>query len=152
KEVAFNPKTTVWQASYDGRNREPVALPMKFPLVLAEGADGIAVGLATKILPHNFNDLCRASINHLQGKRFRIFPDFPTGGIADFKEYNDGERGGKVKVRAKIEARGKYVLAITELAYGTTTVSLIESILAANAKGKIKVKHVDDNTADVVEI
>ena len=152
REVVFNPKTTVWQQSYDGRNREPVTLPVKFPLVLAEGAEGIAVGLATKILPHNFNDLCRASINHLQGKRFRIVPDFPTGGIADFKEYNDGERGGKVKVRAKIESRGKYILAITELPYGTNTTTLIDSILAANAKGKVKVKHVDDNTAKDVEI
>lgn len=152
REVVFNPKTTTWQLSYDGRNREPVTLPVKFPLVLAEGAEGIAVGLSTKILPHNFNDLCRASINHLQGKRFRIFPDFPTGGIADFSEYNDGERGGKVKVRAKIETRSKYLLAVTELPFGTTTTSLIESILAANAKGKIKVRHVDDNTADNVEI
>lgn len=152
REVVFNAKTTTWQLSYDGRNREPVTLPAKFPLGLAEGAEGIAVGLSTKILPHNFNDLCRASINHLQGKRFRIVPDFPTGGIADFSEYNDGERGGKVKVRAKIEPRGKYQLAITELPYGTTTTSLIESILAANAKGKIKVRHVDDNTAEKVEI
>ncbi len=152
REVLFNPKTTAWQLSYDGRKKEPVTLPAKFPLVLLDGAEGIAVGLSTKILPHNFNDLCRAAINHLQGKRFRIFPDFPTGGIADFSEYNDGERGGKVKVRAKIEARSKYLLAITELPFGTTTESLIESILAANAKGKIKVKHVDDNTADVVEI
>lgn len=152
REVLFNPKTTSWQLSYDGRKKEPVTLPAKFPLVLLDGAEGIAVGLSTKILPHNFNDLCRAAINHLQGKRFRIVPDFPTGGIADFAEYNDGERGGKVKVRAKIEARSKYLLAITELPFGTTTESLIESILAANAKGKIKVKHVDDNTADVVEI
>jgi topoisomerase IV subunit A len=152
REVLFNPKTTTWQLSYDGRAKEPVTLPAKFPLVLLDGAEGIAVGLATKILPHNFNDLCRAAINHLQGKTFRIFPDFPTGGIADFSEYNDGERGGKVKIRAKIEARGKNVLAITELPYGTNTESLIESILAANAKGKIKVKHVDDNTADAVEI
>lgn len=152
RDVLFNPKTTTWQLSYDGRKNEPVTLPAKFPLVLLDGAEGIAVGLSTKILPHNFNDLCRAAINHLQGKRFRIYPDFPTGGIADFKEYNDGERGGKVKVRAKIEARSKYLLAITELPFGTTTESLIESILAANAKGKIKVKHVDDNTADVVEI
>ena len=152
RDVLFNPKTTTWQLSYDGRKNEPVTLPAKFPLVLLDGAEGIAVGLSTKILQHNFNDLCRAAINHLQGKRFRIYPDFPTGGIADFKEYNDGERGGKVKVRAKIEARAKHLLAITELPLGTTTESLIESILAANAKGKIKVKHVDDNTADVVEI
>ncbi len=152
KDVLFNPKTTPWQLSYDGRNREPVTLPAKFPIVLLEGAEGIAVGLATKILPHNFNDLCRAAINHLQGKTFRIYPDFPTGGIADFSEYSDGERGGKVKVRAKIEVRSKYLLAITELPFGSTTESLIESILAANAKGKIKIKHVDDNTADTVEI
>ncbi len=152
RDVLFNPKTTTWQLSYDGRNREPVTLPSKFPLVLLDGAEGIAVGLATKILPHNFNDLCRAAINHLQGKTFRIFPDFPSGGIADFSEYNDGERGGKVKVRARIEARGKNVLAITELPFGTTTESLIDSILAANEKGKIKIRHVDDNTADRVEI
>ncbi len=152
REVLFNPKTTTWQLSYDGRAKEPVTLPAKFPITLLEGADGIAVGLSTKILPHNFNDLCRAAINHLQGKTFRILPDFPTGGTADFAEYNDGERGGKVKVRAKIEERSKYVLAITELPFGVTTESLIESILAANAKGKIKVKHVDDNTADSVEI
>lgn len=152
REVLFNPKTTTWQASYDGRTKEPVTLPAKFPIVLLEGADGIAVGLATKILPHNFNDLCRAAINHLQGKTFRILPDFPTGGTADFSEYNDGERGGKVKVRARIEERSKYLLAVTELPYGVTTEALIESILAANAKGKIKIKHVDDNTADKVEI
>jgi len=152
KEVLFNPKTTAWQLSYDGRNREPVTLPSKFPLLLLDGAEGIAVGLSTKILPHNFNDLCRAAVNHLQGKTFRIYPDFPTGGIADFGEYNDGERGGKVKVRARIEARGKQLLAITELPFGTTTESLIESILGANAKGKIKVKRVDDNTAEAVEI
>ena len=152
KDVLFNPKTTEWQLSYDGRAKEPVTLPAKFPIVLLEGAEGIAVGLATKILPHNFNDLCRAAINHLQGKTFRIFPDFPTGGIADFAEYNDGERGGKVKVRARIEQRSKYLLAITELPFGSTTETLIESILTANAKGKIKVKHVDDNTADSVEI
>lgn len=152
KDVLFNPKTTTWQLSYDGRNQEPVTLPAKFPVVLLEGADGIAVGLSTKILPHNFNDLCRAAINHLQGKTFRILPDFPTGGTADFSAYNDGERGGKVKVRAKIEIQSKTLLAITELPFGITTTSLIESILAANAKGKIKIKHVDDNTADKVEI
>jgi topoisomerase-4 subunit A len=152
KDVLFNPKTTTWQLSYDGRAREPVTLPAKFPIVLLEGAEGIAVGLATKVLPHNFNDLCRAAINHLQGKTFRIYPDFPTGGVADFSEYNDGERGGRVKIRAKIEVRSKYLLAITELPFGSTTESLIESILAANAKGKIKIKHVDDNTADAVEI
>ncbi len=152
REVVFNPKTTPWQQSYDGRAREPVTLPVKFPLVLLEGAEGIAVGLSTRLLPHNFNDLCRASINHLQGKTFRIKPDFPTGGTADFSEYNDGERGGRVKVRATIESPSKYVLAITELPFGTSTTSLIDSILAANNKGKIKIKHVDDNTADKVEI
>jgi len=152
REVVFNPKITTWQLSYDGRAKEPVTLPVKFPLVLAEGAEGIAVGLATRILPHNFNDLCRAAINHLQGKTFRIYPDFPTGGIADFSEYNDGERGGKVKIRARIEKRSKYLLAITEIPYGTTTTALIESILAANVKGKTRIRHVDDNTADRVEI
>jgi len=152
REVLFNPKTTTWQLSYDGRAKEPVALPAKFPITLLEGAEGIAVGLATKILPHNFNDLCRAAINHLQGKTFRIYPDFPTGGIADFSEYNDGERGGKVRVRAKIETRSKTLLAITELPYGTNTVSLIESIVTANTKGKIKVKHVDDNTSEKIEL
>jgi topoisomerase-4 subunit A len=152
KDVLFNPKTTTWQLSYDGRNREPVTLPAKFPIVLLEGAEGIAVGLATKILPHNFNDLCRAAINHLQGKTFRILPDFYTGGTADFSEYNDGDRGGKVKVRAKIEVRSKTLLAVSELPFGVTTTSLIDSILAANTKGKIKIRHVDDNTADKVEI
>ena len=152
RDVLFNPKTTAKQLSYDGRAKEPVTLPAKFPIVLLEGAEGIAVGLSTKILPHNFNDLCRAAINHLQGKTFRIFPDFATGGVADFSEYNDGERGGKVKIRAKIEVRSKNLLAITELPFGSTTESLIESILGANAKGKIKIKHVDDNTADAVEI
>ncbi len=152
KEVLFNPKTTTWQLSYDGRAKEPVTLPAKFPLVLLEGAEGIAVGLSTRILPHNFNDLCRAAINHLQGKRFRLFPDFPSGGIADFSEYNDGQRGGKVRLRARIETRSKYLLAVTELPFGVTTESLIDSILAANAKGKIKVRHIDDNTAESVEI
>jgi topoisomerase-4 subunit A len=152
RDVLFNPKTTTWQQSYDGRAKEPVTLPAKFPLVLLEGAEGIAVGLSTKLLPHNFNDLCRASINHLQGKTFRIRPDFPNGGTADFSDYKDGLRGGKVKVRATIESVSKYVLAVTQLAHGTTTSSLIDSILAANTKGKIKIKHVDDNTADKVEI
>lgn len=152
REVLFNPKTTVWQSSYDGRAKEPVTLPAKFPIVLLDGAEGIAVGLSTKILPHNFNDICRCAINHLQGKRFKLVPDFPSGGIADFADYNDGERGAKVKVRAKMESRGKYQIAITELPYGVTTTSLIESILAANAKGKIKIKHVDDNTSESVEI
>jgi len=152
RDVLFNAKTTQWQQSYDGRAKEPVTLPAKFPIVLLEGAEGIAVGLSTKVLPHNFNDLCRASINYLQGKTFRIRPDFPTGGTADFADYNDGKRGGRVKVRATIESPSKYILAITQLAFGTNTTSVIESILAANNKGKIKIKHVDDNTADKVEI
>ena len=152
KEALFNGKTTVWQQSYDGRNKEPVTLPVKFPLVLAEGTEGIAVGLSTKILPHNFNDLCKASIQYLNGKKFKLFPDFHTGGIADFTEYNDGQRGGKVKIRAKIEQRSKVLFAVTEIPFGTNTTALIESILAANAKGKIKIKHIDDNTAEQVEI
>ncbi len=152
KEVAFNSDTTQWQLSYDGRKREPVTLPMKFPLLLSQGADGIAVGLSTKILPHNFIELCEASINYLEGKRFRLLPDFLTGGYVDVSEYNKGERGGKVKVRAKIEAVDKKTLAIREIPYGTTTVSLIESILKAQDKGKIKIKKVIDNTAKDVEI
>ncbi len=152
KEVAFNAQTTIWQLSYDGRKKEPVTLPMKFPLLLSQGADGIAVGLSTKILPHNFNELCEASINHLEGKRFRLLPDFPTGGFADVSEYNKGERGGKVKVRAKIEVVDKKTLAIREIPFGTTTGSLIETILKAQDKGKIKIKRVSDNTAKHVEI
>ncbi len=152
KEVAFNSDTTQWQLSYDGRKKEPVTLPMKFPLLLSQGADGIAVGLSTKILPHNFIELCEASINYLEGKRFRLLPDFLTGGYVDVSEYNKGERGGKVKVRAKIEAVDKKTLAIREIPYGTTTVSLIESILKAQDKGKIKIKKVIDNTAKDVEI
>jgi len=152
KEVSFNDQTTEWQLSYDGRKKEPVALPMKFPLLLSQGADGIAVGLSTKILPHNFIELCEASINHLEGKRFRLLPDFLTGGYVDVSEYNKGERGGKVKVRAKIEVADKKTLAIREIPFGTTTGSLIESILKANDKGKIKIKKVTDNTAKNVEI
>ncbi len=152
REVLFNPKTTTWQKSYDGRAEEPVTLPAKFPVTLLEGAEGIAVGLTTKILPHNFNDLCRAAINHLQGKTFRIRPDFPSGGIADFSNYNDGERGGKVKVRAKVEQRAKYLFAITELPYGVTTDSLKTSIESAIAKGKLKVKRIEDLTSESVEI
>ncbi len=152
KEVAFNDQTTEWQLSYDGRKKEPVNLPMKFPLLLSQGADGIAVGLSTKILPHNFIELCEASINHLEGKRFRLLPDFLTGGFVDVSEYNKGERGGKVKVRAKIEVVDKKTLAIREIPFGTTTGSLIESILKANDKGKIKIKKVVDNTAKDVEI
>jgi topoisomerase-4 subunit A len=152
KEVAFNSQTTEWQLSYDGRKKEPVALPMKFPLLLAHGAEGIAVGLSTKILPHNFNELCEASINHLEGKRFRLLPDFPTGGFADVSEYNKGERGGRVKVRAKMEVVDKKTIAIREIPFGTTTGSLIESILKAQDKGKIKIKRVSDNTAKDVEV
>ncbi len=152
REVLFNPKTTLWQKSYDGRSNEPISLPAKFPITLLEGAEGIAVGLTTKILPHNFNDLCRASINHLQGKTFRIRPDFPSGGIADFSAYADGERGSKVKVRAKVEQRSKFQFAITELPFGATTESLKTSIEAAIAKGKLKVKRIEDMTSETVEI
>lgn len=151
-EVVFNPKTTVWQQSYDGRNREPVTLPVKFPLLLAMGAEGIAVGMACKILPHNFNELIDASIAVLRGKSFNLVPDFPTGGIADFSKYNEGLRGGRVRVRAKIEKRDKKTLAITQIPFSTTTGSLIDTILAANEKGKIKIKKVEDNTAAEVEI
>ncbi|UKM64731.1 DNA gyrase/topoisomerase IV subunit A [Flavobacteriaceae bacterium GSB9] len=151
-DVVYNPKITEWQASYDGRRKEPVNLPVMFPLLLAQGGEGIAVGLSTKILPHNFIELIEASIKHLQGKRFKLLPDFPTAGIADFSNYNDGERGGKVRVRAKISQLDKNTLVITELPYGTTTSSLIDSILKANDKGKIKVKKIEDNTAAEVEI
>ncbi|WP_298556171.1 DNA gyrase/topoisomerase IV subunit A [uncultured Algibacter sp.] len=151
-DVVFNPKITEWQASYDGRRKEPVNLPVMFPLLLAQGGEGIAVGLSTKILPHNFIELIDASIKHLQGKRFTILPDFPTAGIADFSNYNDGNRGGKVRVRAKISQLDKNTLVITELPFGTTTSSLIDSILKANDKGKIKVKKIEDNTAAEVEI
>jgi len=151
-EVAFNPKTTEWQMSYDGRNREPIDLPMKFPLVLAQGVEGIAVGLSTKILPHNFIELIKASIKALQGKYFKLYPDFATGGKADVSEYNSGKRGGKVKVRATIKQIDKKTLAITELPYGVTTNSLIDSILKANDKGKIQIKKVTDNTAADIEI
>lgn len=152
KEVAFNADTTEWQLSYDGRKKEPVTLPMKFPLLLSQGADGIAVGLSTKLLPHNFIELCEASINYLEGKRFRLLPDFPTGGFVDVSEYNKGERGGKVKVRAKIEVVDKKTLAIREIPYGTTTGGLIDSILKAQDKGKIKIKRITDNTAKDVEV
>ncbi|MGO2102477.1 MAG: DNA gyrase/topoisomerase IV subunit A [Psychroflexus halocasei] len=151
-EVVFNPKTTDWQLSYDGRKEEPINLPVKFPMVLAQGAEGIAVGLSTKILPHNFNELIDASIKHLKGKRFKIFPDFPTSGIIDVTNYNDGLRGGKVRVRAKISARDKNTLVISEIPYGTNTSSLIDSILKANDKGKIKIKKIEDNTSSQVEI
>ena len=151
-DVVFNPKTTEWQASYDGRRKEPVNLPVKFPLLLAQGAEGIAVGLSTKVMPHNFIELIEASIKHLSGKRFTILPDFATGGIADFTNYNDGLRGGKVRCRARISQLNKNTLVITEVPFGTTTSSLIDSILKANDKGKIKVKKIEDNTAADVEI
>lgn len=151
-EVAFNNKTTEWQLSYDGRKNEPVALPMKFPLLLAQGADGIAVGLSTKILPHNFCELIEASIKHLRGKRFELFPDFLTGGLVDINDYNQGKRGGKVKVRAHIEEVDKKTLAIKSVPYGITTTQLMESIVRANDQGKIKVRKVTDNTAAEVEI
>lgn len=151
-EVVFNPDTTDWQLSYDGRNKEPVTLPVKFPLLLAQGAEGIAVGLATKIMPHNFNELIEGSIQVLRGERPSIYPDFPTGGLADVSGYNEGRRGGKIRVRAKIEERDKKTLAITEIPYGTTTGSLIDSIVTANEKGKIKIKKIEDNTAGTVEI
>ncbi len=151
-EVVFNPKTTEWRASYDGRNNEPVALPVKFPLLLAQGVEGIAVGLASKLLPHNFNELIDASIKILKGEEFEILPDFPTGGMADCSRYNDGLRGGKVRVRARINKTDKKTLTITEIPFATTTGTLIDSILAANDKGKIKIKKIDDNTAEHVEI
>ncbi|MGJ1438062.1 MULTISPECIES: DNA gyrase/topoisomerase IV subunit A [Sphingobacterium] len=151
-DVVFNPETTEWQLSYDGRNREPVTLPVKFPLLLAQGAEGIAVGLATKIMPHNFIELIDGSIQVLNGERPNIFPDFPTGGMADVSNYNEGQRGGKIRVRAKIEERDKKTLAITEIPFGTTTGGLIESVVTANDKGKIKIKKIEDNTAGNVEI
>ena len=151
-EVVYNPKNTEWQASYDGRRKEPINLPVKFPLLLAQGAEGIAVGLSTKVLPHNFIELIEASIKHLKGKRFQLFPDFPTGGVADVTNYNDGLRGGKIRSRARINHHGKNMLSITEIPFSTTTTSLIDSILKANEKGKIKVKKIEDNTAAEVEI
>ncbi|WP_370391176.1 DNA gyrase/topoisomerase IV subunit A [uncultured Winogradskyella sp.] len=151
-DVVYNPKITEWQASYDGRRKEPVNLPVMFPLLLAQGGEGIAVGLSTKILPHNFIELIDASIKHLKGKRFTLVPDFPTGGIADITNYNDGMRGGKVRVRARISQYDKNTLVITEIPFGTTTSSLIDSILKANDKGKIKIKRIEDNTAAEVEI
>ncbi|QEM12633.1 DNA gyrase/topoisomerase IV subunit A [Mucilaginibacter rubeus] len=151
-DVVFNPDTTVWQASYDGRNKEPITLPVKFPLLLAQGAEGIAVGLATKILPHNFIELIEASIAVLKGERPNLMPDFPTGGMADASLYNEGQRGGKVRVRAKIIERDKKTLAITEIPFTTTTGGLIDSVISANDKGKIKIKKIEDNTAKDVEI
>jgi len=151
-EVVFNHKTTQWQLSYDGRKNEPIVLPVKFPLLLAQGADGIAVGLSTKILPHNFCELIEASIKHLKNKKFELYPDFLTGGMIDVSNYNDGKRGGKVRVRAIIEEMDKKTLLIKSVPYGTTTTSVIDSILKANDQGKIKIKKVTDNTAEHVEI
>ncbi len=163
-EVAFNPKTTEWMLSYDGRNQEPLTLPMKFPLLLAQGVEGIAVGLASKILPHNFNELIEASISYLKGEPFELYPDFPTGGMIDVSRYNDGLRGGAVRVRAKIVKVDNRTLAITEIPYGKTTSatgkrgkskdnsSIIDSIIKANDRGKIKIKSIDDNTAATAEI
>lgn len=152
KEVVFNNKTTLWQQSYDGRKNEPVNLPVKFPLLLAQGVEGIAVGLSTKIMPHNFLELCEASIEILKGKKPSIFPDFPTGGLADFSAYNNGKRGGRIRCRARIEEKDKSTLSITEIPFGSTTGSLIESIIKANDSGKIKIKKVIDNTAAKVDI
>ena len=151
-EVVFSPKVTDWQLSYDGRKKEPVHLPVKFPLLLAQGAEGIAVGLSTKILPHNFIELLKGSIQHLKGKKISLYPDFQTGGIIDIQSYNDGNRGGKVRVRAKISQQDKNTLVINEIPYGTTTTGLIENILKANERGKIKIKKIEDNTAASVEI
>ena len=151
-DVVFNPKTTDWQLSYDGRNKEPITLPAKFPLLLAQGAEGIAVGLSSKILPHNFNDICDSAVKYLHGEEFHLYPDFPTGGSIDVSKYNDGQRGGVLKVRAKIEKLDNKTLVIREIPYGKTTTTLIDSILKAIEKGKIKARKVDDNTAAQVEI
>ena len=151
-DVVFNPKTTDWQLSYDGRNKEPITLPAKFPLLLAQGAEGIAVGLSSKIMPHNFNELCDAAISYLHGEPFQLYPDFPTGGSIDVSKYNDGQRGGIIKVRAKIEKLDNKTLVIKEIPYSKTTTTLIDSILKAIEKGKIKARKVDDNTAAQVEI
>ena len=151
-DVVFNPKTTDWQLSYDGRNKEPITLPAKFPLLLAQGAEGIAVGLSSKVLPHNFNEICDAAVSYLHGEPFTLYPDFPTGGSIDVSKYNDGQRGGVLKVRAKIEKLDNKTLVIREIPYGKTTSTLIDSILKAIEKGKIKARKVDDNTAAQVEI
>ncbi|HBG58286.1 MAG TPA: DNA gyrase/topoisomerase IV subunit A, partial [Porphyromonadaceae bacterium] len=151
-EVLFNPKTTEWKPSYDGRNKEPVTLPAKFPLLLAQGAEGIAVGLSSKILPHNFNELCDAAIAYLEGKSFKLYPDFQTGGYIDVEKYNDGERGGSVKVRSTISKLDNKTLVIKDIPFGRTTASVVDSILKANDKGKIKIRKVDDITAQNVEI
>ncbi|MDX1702152.1 MAG: DNA gyrase/topoisomerase IV subunit A, partial [Melioribacteraceae bacterium] len=151
-DVVYNPKITEWQASYDGRRKEPINLPVMFPLLLAQGAEGIAVGLSTKILPHNFIELIDGSIKHLKGQRFTIYPDFPTAGIIDVSNYNDGMRGGRIRVRARIRQLDKNTLVINEIPYGTNTSSLIDTIIKANDKGKIKIKKIEDNTAAEVEI
>ena len=151
-EVVFNPKTTEWAKSYDGRNNEPIDLPVKFPLLLASGVEGIGVGLSTKIMPHNFNELIDASVAHLKGKKFQIFPDFITGGMLDVSNYNDGERGGRIRARARIIQKDKNTLGITELPFGKNTSDLIDSVIKANEKGKIKIKKIEDNTSDKVEI
>ena len=151
-DVVFNPKTTEWKLSYDGRNKEPVTLPVKFPLLLAQGVEGIAVGLSSKILPHNLNEICDAAVSYLHGEPFQLYPDFLTGGNIDVSRYNDGQRGGVVKVRAKITKIDSKTLAIHEIPYGKTTTTLIDSILKAIEKGKIKVRKVEDNTAAKVEI
>jgi topoisomerase-4 subunit A len=151
-EVVFNPKITEWTPTYDGRTKEPVTLPVKFPLLLVQGVEGIAVGLSTKIMPHNFVELIDASISILRGRGMKVYPDFPTGGIADFSQYNDGQRGGKIKVRARIEQVDAKQLRITEVPFATTTSSLIDSVIKANEKGKIKIKKIEDNTAEFVEI
>ncbi|HFK5510501.1 TPA: DNA gyrase/topoisomerase IV subunit A [Elizabethkingia anophelis] len=151
-EVVFNPKTTEWAKSYDGRNNEPIDLPVKFPLLLAQGVEGIGVGLSTKILPHNFNELINASVAYLKKKPFQVFPDFLTEGLLDVSEYNDGQRGGKVRARARITQKDKHTLIVTELPFSKTTGDLIDSIIKANEKGKIKIKKIEDNTSDKVEI
>ena len=151
-DVVFNNKITNWISSYDGRGKEPVTLPIKFPLLLVHGVEGIAVGLSTKIMPHNFNELIDASIKVLKGIKPRIYPDFQTGGLADFSDYNDGKRGGKIRVRARISQIDKNTLHINEIPFSTTTTSLINSILKANDKGKIKIKKIEDNTSENVEI
>src|ERR1700753_4283913 len=151
-EVAFNAKITEWQLSYDGRRNEPIALPMKFPLLLAQGAEGIAVGLATKILPHNFCELCDAAIKYLKNKKFELFPDFLTAGMIDVTNYGDGKRGGKVRVRTHIEELDKKTLLIKDVPFGVTTTQLIDSILKANEQGKIKIKKVTHTTAAEAEI
>ncbi|HAV02306.1 MAG TPA: DNA gyrase/topoisomerase IV subunit A, partial [Chryseobacterium sp.] len=151
-EVVFNPKTTHWAKSYDGRNNEPVDLPVKFPLLLAQGVEGIGVGLSTKIMPHNFNELIDASVLYLKGRKFQLYPDFLTAGLLDVSNYNDGERGGKIRARARTLQKDKNTLCITELPYGKNTSDLIDSIIKANEKGKIKIKKIEDNTSDTVEI